>query len=187
MTLRITGGVHRGRRLRVLERAGLRPTSDRVRLALFSVLGSETLQGSRVVDLFAGTGVLGLETLSRGAAWCDFVDVDARRCRQIRETLTELALDDRAHVYEGRVEAILPTLKGGYDLALVDPPYETADWDGFMSPLGRADTMKDGGLVVVEHRHTTAAGKRFGRLSLDESRRYGDTAISIYEARAVIG
>ena len=100
MSTRITGGSERGRRLRSTKGAGLRPTSERVRAAIFSTIGHDAVDGTRVLDLYAGTGALGIEALSRGAAWADFVEVDTRRCQDIRETLRQMGLAGRA-MYTG--------------------------------------------------------------------------------------
>ncbi|MCH7626588.1 MAG: RsmD family RNA methyltransferase, partial [Chloroflexi bacterium] len=110
MTLRITGGELRGRRLKSAHGSGLRPTSERVRGAMFSIIGRDAVEGARVLDLYAGTGALGIEALSRGAAWADFVESGRGRCREIRDRLRELGLDDRSRVYAGRTLKVLGTL-----------------------------------------------------------------------------
>ena len=118
---RIAGGVLRGRRLRVARSKGLRPTSERVRAALFSILGAEAVEGARVLDLFAGTGALGMEALSRGAVRADFVEVHGGSCREIRRSLDELGLGETGRVRRGAVPRALDGLEGGYDLILAGP------------------------------------------------------------------
>ena len=118
---RIAGGVLRGRRLRVARSKGLRPTSERVRAALFSILGAEAVEGARVLDLFAGTGALGMEALSRGAARADFVEVHGGSCREIRRSLEEFGLGETGRVHRGAVPRALDGLEGGYDLILRGP------------------------------------------------------------------
>ena len=182
MTVRITGGVHRGRRLRLPRSANLRPTSDRVRSAVFSILGADSLQDTLTLDLYAGSGVLGLEALSRGAAGAVFVEADARRCRHIRDALGALGLADRGSVHNGRVERVLGTLTtGGFGVAFADPPYALTDWQPLMGLLNREGLLADGAVVVAEHRHDTGLADEYGGLALLTRRRYGDTAISIYE------
>ncbi len=184
MTVRITGGVHRGRRLRRPRSANLRPTSDRVRSAVFSILGADRLQDALALDLYAGSGVLGLEALSRGAAGAVFVEADARRCRHIRDALEALGLADRSSVHNGRVERVLGTLSGrGFGVAFADPPYALTDWQPLMGLLNRAGLLAEGAVVVAEHRHDTGLADEYGGLELLTRRRYGDTAISIYEKR----
>lgn len=181
MTVRITGGAHRGRRLRLPRSANLRPTSDRVRSAVFSILGADSLQGTLALDLYAGSGVLGLEALSRGAAGAVFVEADARRCRHIRDALAALGLADQGSVHNGRVERVLDTLTtDGFGIAFADPPYALTDWQPLMGLLNRVGLLADGAVVVAEHRHDTGLADEYGVLALLTRRRYGDTAISIY-------
>lgn len=180
MNIRLTGGTHRGRRLHPTRGTGLRPTSEKVRGAIFSILGLEAVEGARVLDLYAGTGVLGMEALSRGAASAEFVEVSARRAQQIRENLRELSMAERAKVYQARLPKALEKLPGGYNLVLADPPYDMDAWDTLMGQLSEAKLTTENSLVVAEHRHTTRLGERYGRLARVSSRRYGDTAVSIY-------
>lgn len=184
LTLRITGGSHRGRRLSLPRSADLRPTSDRVRSAIFSIIGTDAVQDVRVLDLYAGTGALGLEALSRGAAIADFVEVDARRCRRIRDALEMLLLGECGSVHNGRVERILESLRGCYRLVFADPPYDHSDWQGIMERLNRRGVLAAGGIVVAEHRHSTEMADEYDRLSLLTRRRYGDTSISMYREGA---
>lgn len=181
MTLRITGGEYRGRRFRLPRGADFRPTADRVKSAIFSILGTDAVRCARVLDLYAGSGALGLEALSRGAASVDFVETNARRCGHIRGALTALGLTERGVVHQGRVERIVESLTGGYGLVFADPPYAQDDWDRLMPTLNRKGMLADGGIVVAEHRHNLTMADEYGGLSLLTRRRYGDTAISMYE------
>ena len=187
MTLRITGGEHRGRRLRVSKSADLRPTSDRVRGAIFSILGPDLLKGVRVLDLYAGTGALGIEALSRGADWADFVEANGRRAQQLRDNLESLGLSGRAKVYTGKVEAVMEGLPGGYGLVLADPPYAVDNLTQLQELLNREGTLCDESVVVIEHRHDTELAEVHKRLKLVTRRRYGDTSVSIYGAGAMDG
>ena len=177
---RIAGGVLRGRRLRVARSKGLRPTSERVRAALFSILGAEAVEGARVLDLFAGTGALGMEALSRGAARADFVEVHGGSCREIRRSLEEFGLGETGRVHRGAVPRALDGLEGGYDLIFADPPYDLEDWRGLMERIGDGKLMSDAGLVAVEHSSRRPLERAYGRLVRSEHRTYGDTAISIF-------
>ncbi len=181
MSIRITSGAQKGRRLRAPRSAGLRPTSERVRGAIFSILGQEAVEGARVLDLYAGTGALGIEALSRGADWADFVEADARRCIQIRDNLRELGLAQRGHVYQSRVEKAITILTSPYDLVFIDPPYDLDPWDWLMNALSERGLVKANGLVVAEHSPRTSLASRYGRLVLETGRRYGDTSVSIYK------
>ena len=137
MTMRVTGGLLRGRRLRVAGSTRLRPTSDRVRGAIFSILGPDACVGAKVLDLYAGTGMLGIEALSRGAESAVFVEVDSTLVRRMRDNLREMSVNKRALVVRGRVERVLDDLDGGYDLVFADPPYRDEVWDELMDRLGK--------------------------------------------------
>ena len=165
----------------------LRPTSERVRGAIFSILGAQACQGARVLDLYAGSGALGMEALSRGAEWADFVEVNARLVRRIRENLGEMSLSGKGKVYQGTVERVLDILPGGYDMVFADPPYDMDEWDTLMGRLGAGDLIKEGGVVVVEHRYTTAPAESYNKLVQITGRRYGDTSVSVYRAGATNG
>ena len=187
MTTRITGGSLRGRKLRSSRSAGLRPTSERVRGAIFSILGQQAVEGARVLDLYAGTGSIGVEALSRGAAWADFVESDSRRSQEIRELLREVGMADRGRVHGARVERVLDVLEGGYGYAFADPPYDLDPWDFLMERLGRGNLLTDGARVVVGHRHSRRLADEYRGLALVTARRYGDSAIAVYEARRANG
>ncbi|MCH7625950.1 MAG: 16S rRNA (guanine(966)-N(2))-methyltransferase RsmD [Chloroflexi bacterium] len=180
MTLRITGGELRGRRLKSARGSGIRPTSERVRGAIFSIIGRDAVEGARVLDLYAGTGALGIEALSRGAAWADFVESGRARCREIRDRLRELGLDDRSRVYAGRTLKVLGTLSTAYDLVFADPPYELDEWESIICLLEARGLVSEGGQVIAEHRSGVNPAEGYGGLRLTTSRRYGDTAVSIY-------
>jgi len=182
MTTRITGGSHRGRRLRAPKTAGLRPTTERVRGAIFSVIGAGAVEGERVLDLFAGTGALGIEALSRGASGADFVEANGRLAKQLQGTLAELGLADRCRVHQRTVERAVTTLEGPYGLVFADPPYGSVDLEVLMGSLNEVSLVRRGGLVVVEHRSTESMANAYGRLVRIHDRRYGDTSVCIYSS-----
>ena len=180
--MRITGGAARGLRLVAPRLPNIRPTSDRVRSALFQLL-AKVLEGSIVLDLYAGTGALGIEALSRGAARVDFVERDHRICQVIERNIKSSGFADRGHLYRKRVEQALEFLSGPYNLALLDPPYDLEELPQTIEALNRPGLLQDGGLVVIEHRSKTALAERYGLLLREDLRRYGDTALSIYRMR----
>ena len=180
MGTRITGGRERGRRVRSTSKSGLRPTTERVRAAIFSMIGPDAVGEARVLDLYAGTGALGIEALSRGASWADFVEMHAGRCKDIRESLSQMDLADQAHVFRMKVERALDALRGGYDLVLVDPPYDTEPWEQVMERLQSARLLNEGALVIVEHYRASKLAERYGGLLRRTQRRHGDTSVSIY-------
>lgn len=176
--MRVIAGTHGGRRLQAPSGRDTRPTSDRVREALFSVLGD--VGGLRVLDLYAGSGALGIEALSRGAATCEFVDRAAPAITAIRRNLDALGIDAPAH----RRDALqaLSDASGraaAYDLVFLDPPYRHSP------ELGRALSDALPAVLAPGARVVTESDRR-SELALDLpstfERRYGDTLIRIHDA-----
>ena len=177
--MRITGGTARGLRLFAPRLSRVRPTSDRVRGALFQLVG-EAVVDAQVLDLYAGTGALGMEALSRGAARVDFVEQDPRLGHAIERNLESTGFADRGRVYRARVEQALAFLEGPYHLVLLDPPYDFPGLPQIVEALNRPGLLEKGGLVVVEHSRRVALVERYGALRKARQQRYGDTALSVY-------
>lgn len=157
--IRIIGGEHRRRQLKVLDRPGLRPTPDRVRETLFNWLAGD-LHGARVLDLFAGSGALGLEALSRGAAHCTFVEKDAAAARLLRENLQHLRLSERARVlHSDALTFCRQTPAQPYDGVFLDPPYASALLDQTLPILHQPGWLADEAWLFIEHsvQHTLDA------------------------------
>jgi 16S rRNA (guanine966-N2)-methyltransferase len=167
--MRVVAGELRGRRLLAPDGTDVRPTGDRVREAVFNALGSlEAVVEARVLDLFAGTGALGIEALSRGAAHVTFVEQARPALRTLEANLGALGLTDRARVVRGDALAVLPSLAGPFDLALVDPPYAFDGWDGLLAVLPVP-------LAVLESDREIAPPAGWGVL---RQRRYGGTVVT---------
>jgi len=147
-TIRIIGGEWRGRKLTVPALDGLRPTGDRVRETLFNWLSAEVV-GARCLDLFAGTGALGLEALSRGAAHCVFVDAAAVATRQLQDNLTLLQCD-RARICTADGLRQLERETGPFDIVFLDPPFALQLWQGALSALTHEELLSHEALVYVE-------------------------------------
>lgn len=181
--IRIIAGAHRGRRLTVPASVDVRPTADRVREALFSALGS--VEGARVVDLFAGSGALGLEALSRGAAHCLFVETDRRAAAAVRKNVAALGLEDRAEVWPTDYRRALRRLEAAgtrCELLFLDPPYRMlpAVLEDVARPLTAVLAVE--GTVVIEGPRSvtiTETGVAQAGLDLVFERRYGDTVVSM--------
>ena len=178
--MRITGGEARGIQLLVPRSPYFRPTSDRVRSALFQVV-SKLLIKARVLDLYAGSGSLGIEALSRGAEHADFVEQNPVLCRTIRDNLKKTTLDSKGEVRKLSVRKATSTLKGPYDLILLDPPYNRPDLDETMEKLGDSNLLASEGLVVLEHSKQQISQQSYGVLQKDSERRYGDTLLTFYK------
>ena len=180
--LRLTGGSLARRLIPVPDaarRGDLRPTSDKVREALFSILGSRMdVDGLDVADLCCGSGALGFEALSRGAARCTFVDVDKRTLDVVASSARELGVDDRCTFVCAPVQKALPG-RGPFHLAFFDPPYAMV----LDAPLRQvlAGALSPGGLLVVE-RAARGTDPAIEGLSLVDERRYGDTRLSFYSS-----
>jgi 16S rRNA (guanine966-N2)-methyltransferase len=184
--MRITGGVFRSRSLVAPRGTETRPTSDRVREALFSMLASdgvfEVEPGPRVLDLYAGSGALGLETLSRGASSAVFVEHARPAVAAIRDNVRALDVEGSVKIVPLRVDRALATLEGPFDLVLVDPPYADVRARDFIDLLGKAARLlAEGGILVLEHASTDEPETPRG-LVLDRRRRHGDTTLSIFRA-----
>lgn len=176
--VRLTGGAWRGRKLRVAP--GVRPTEGRVREALFSIWQAE-LPGSRFLDLFAGSGAVGLEALGRGAAALVLVEGDPRVHRALRDSLRQLAAPAAAHAYRLRLPAGLAVLRERerpFDLVFADPPYGYPQWDALLA--GLVPLVASGGSVCLEHAARDAAPTAPPALAAEGTRCYGESCLSFY-------
>ena len=159
---------------------GLRPTSGLVKNALFSMLGPDGVDGRRVLDLYAGAGGLGLEALRRGASSAEFVEINERRCRAIRSAASREGFAGRTRVYQGRVERVVKRLEGGYEVVFIDPPYADDPFAQVLGALGGRGVLAPGAVVFAEHDRRRELDDSYPGLQRESTRRYGDTAVSIY-------
>ena len=179
--MRIVGGSLGGRVLRAPRGAATRPTSEKVREAMFAIIGP--LAGDHVLDLFAGTGALGIEALSRGAAHATFVDAARPALAAIRDNLRELGLADRATVLAGDAVATAARHPGGpWRLVFVDPPYRSDLATRAVLALP-CERLAPGAVIVIEHDRHNAPPEALGSLLRTDQRRYGDTLISFFTPR----
>ena len=179
--LRVIGGYLSGRRFRVPP-GEVRPTSDRVRESLFGRLGD--LDGVRVLDLYAGSGALGIEAISRGAVEATFVEQDARTLGVLRANLAELGIDSIASVVAGDVPVAVRRLgraEERFDLVLIDPPYASEEPTRAFEALIGSEILLPGAMVVLERDRRHPSPHAEGLSALDE-RRYGDTVVSRFIA-----
>ena len=183
--MRIIGGAHRGRALASVGKgdaaAHLRPTGDRVRESLFNVLAGgygDPVCGARVLDIFAGTGALGLEALSRGAAWVSFVE-DGRKAQKIlTENITLLRAADQVQVIRRDARRLGANPDAGYDLVFLDPPYGKSLGEAAIAAALTGGWLAPDALVIWEESAAIAVPDG---LTLIETRTYGDTKISFLE------
>ena len=179
--MRVGGGESRGRRLKGAAAPGVRPTTERVRAAVFNILAADQYRDRRVLDLFAGTGSLGIEALSRGAAWADFVERDRRQCAIIRENLSATGYDGCTDVRQSDTMRAMPLLPGGYSLALLDPPYRMGAFHGVMEGIAsQPGLLTPDGMVVAGHSRQTELRAAYGSLRRVIYRQYGDNVVEFY-------
>jgi 16S rRNA (guanine966-N2)-methyltransferase len=190
--MRVIAGTAKGRTLVAPKGLATRPTTDKVREAIFSMLMAEGMRRAehneaesafpfpRVLDLYAGSGALGIEALSRGAEWVDFVDSSARARAAIQENLRRTGFVDRAAVHALRAEAAASTFRVPYDLILADPPYDDPSVLATLETIGSTTILERGGILVLEHARARALAPEAGNLHLMRSRYYGTTAVSLF-------
>ena len=177
--LRIIAGDLKGRKLQTPDWTGLRPTSDRLRETLFNVLGGD-LAGARVLDGFAGTGAVGIEAISRGAAGATFVDADSRATRLIEENLRRCGVSDRYAIIRARfADASRRLPPGSFDLVFLDPPYGPDVMIGALEAASPLVARPDG-LLVLEHARRDEAPARVASVSKTRDIFAGDSALSLY-------
>lgn len=182
--MRITGGRWRSRALKAPKGMATRPTSDRVREALFSMLVSDGLLGEdespRVLDLYAGSGALAFEALSRGACAAVLVESARDAVAAIRENTVALGAESEVRLFDTKVDRALPKIDGPFGVVFLDPPYADVVTKAFADVLvAAAVLLAPGGALVLEHGSSDEPPAIAG-LRLDRSRRYGDTALTLY-------
>lgn len=181
--MRIVGGEARGRTLRAVPGRGTRPTADRVRQSLFDALG-QRMDGLRVLDLYAGTGALALEALSRGAAHAVLVESDPRACEVIAGNLHALKYQDRSRLLRARLPEALHGLRGErFDLVFSDPPYALRAAQATLDALVADDLLAAGARVVLEMDRREPAPVPPPPLAPSDERRYGDTRVLVLSAK----
>ena len=176
--MRVITGTARGRRLKELQGMETRPTTDKVKESLFSIIQFD-IEGRRVLDLFAGTGQLGIEALSRGAAEAVFVDRRPDAVRLVQENLALCGFTDRARVKSGDA---LAYLKSGekFDLIFLDPPYETELLETAIAHIARHDLLNVHGMMIAEHPADKVLPALSAPYRMGRTYRYGKIAVTIY-------
>ena len=180
--MRVISGVARGRRLRVPKNQSLtRPMADKIREALFSSLASFGVMPERILDLYAGSGAIGIEALSRGGSWADFVDRNRQACLTIRDNLQSTGFKDLGRTYQMAVDAYLRQVNEAYDFVSVDPPYADPDILETLETLSCSNAVADGTIVVLGHWPRLEIPEQVGRLTTLRDRCHGDSCFSIFE------
>jgi len=182
--MRVTGGKVKGTRLKTLPRHSIRPTTSVVRQAIFSLLENRTANWRQVLDLYAGSGALGIEALSRRAEWVDFVDHRRTCCDLIRTNLEKIGRLQQAHIYCCSVNKALAFLNSSYDIIFIDPPYSNASTNNLLVNLAESNLLVENSTIVLCHANRFPLNSDYAGLHLVKQRRYGDTFIFIYQKEA---
>ncbi len=180
--MRVTGGTGRGRRLKAPAGSRVRPTSDKVKQALFNILGDRVADAS-FLDLFAGAGGIGIEALSRGAGRVVFVDASRSSLDLVNQNIGQTGFEERSHAVLAKVESFLKKPSGPYDIVFLDPPYEE-EMRPLLELVAGSGILKPGSIVIAEHfkKQTSPAGA--GGLTLYREAKYGDTVLAFYGFRS---
>lgn len=181
--MRVIAGERGGFRLKGPPGPGTRPMTDKIKGALFSVLGSLGVEPDRVLDLYAGTGGLGIEALSRGATWAEFVEQNPAAAAVIRHNLAHTRYEDAARVHLTSVASFVGRGEGPYDLIVMDPPYADPQIVPTLERIGRSSLVQSGTVVAVGHSPRVPLPDAAGRLIRLRHRCHGDSCFSIYEAQ----
>ncbi|MBO5917698.1 MAG: 16S rRNA (guanine(966)-N(2))-methyltransferase RsmD [Oscillospiraceae bacterium] len=185
--MRVISGTARGRRLKELPGMDTRPTTDKVKESLFNIIQFD-IEGRRVLDLFGGTGQLGIEALSRGAAHCTFVELSRPAAALIRENLNSVGFAGAAAVHQGDALAFLSSCREKFDLILLDPPYQSELLENCLQIITKFDILAEHGIMVCESAAETQLpapelpyekGReyRYGKIKLTAYRRHGSVQL----------
>ncbi|MFC1985615.1 16S rRNA (guanine(966)-N(2))-methyltransferase RsmD [Chloroflexota bacterium] len=177
--MRVIAGKAKGHRLKV-PKGPTRPATDLVRGAIFSILENATDHWEQVLDLFSGSGALGIEALSGGAGWVDFVEREPRCCAIIKENLEKTKLAAQAHVYCCSVTKALSFLDKEYNIILMDPPYSDSSIGTLLTQLATSKLVGAETTLVVTHSPHLPLDSTYVPLNLVKEHRHGDSCISVY-------
>lgn len=177
--MRVITGTARGTQLKTPEGMVTRPTTDRVKEAMFSIIHFD-VPGARVLDLFGGTGQLGIEALSRGAKTAVFVDAGEPACRLIRENLRRTRLEGQGRVVRSDYLAYLSRCKEQFDIILLDPPYAEVFLENALKKITEIDILSENGIIVTERPLGKELPWEFEGLDRSRDYKYGNTLLTIY-------
>lgn len=179
--MRIIAGDYKGRKLEAPYGNDIRPTTDKVKEAIFSILMPYT-EDAVFVDLFSGTGGLGLEALSRGAKLCYFCDKDRSAISLIKGNIEKCGAEEYSKVVQGDYMKLLHRLEGEkVDVILMDPPYDSGLYEKALNAIDSLDLLGDEGIIVAEHPKDITLPESVGKLGMTKERSYGKVILSIYQ------
>jgi len=179
--MRIIAGKAKGHQIKAPKRRATRPATDLVRGAIFSILETMVSNWGQVLDLFAGSGALGIEALSRGAGWVDFVEHSPQCCGIIKQNLEKTKFTAQAHIYCCSVAKALAFLDKEYNIILMDPPYSDSSIRSLITQLATSKLMGENSIVVVTHSPHSPLEPAYATLRLLKEHRHGDSCIALYQ------
>ena len=180
--MRVIAGEFRGRRLDPIEGTDIRPTSDRVKESLFNILGDAVVD-SVFLDLFSGTGGVGIEALSRGAKHVVFIDTSLKSIKVLQGNLNHLNIKDNVEVFQKEYTTAISKLykyNKQFDIIFIDPPYSIGMAQNVLELLDKNPIFSQSGLIIVEHDSKDEMPRRIGKLYLHRIKQYGNTSLSFY-------
>ena len=179
--MRVITGKAKGHKLKAPGGTTTRPATDLVRGAIFSILATMTDDWTTVLDLFSGSGALGIEALSRGAGWVDFVERKPRCCDIIRDNLEKTKLAEQSHVYCCGVSKALSFLDKEYNIILMDPPYSNSSIGDVITQLATSRLVGANSVVIITHSPHLPLNSTYAALNLIKEHRHGDSCIAVYQ------
>ena len=177
--MRVITGSARGAKLKTLEGLATRPTSDRVKEAIFNIIQFD-IQGRRVLDLFGGSGQLAIEALSRGADYAVIVDQSAEAVKVIKDNLKKTKFDQQASVFQRDYLRYLSTAREKFDLIFLDPPYAEKSLENALQKISEIDILSEGGIIICERPKDKVMPPEVGGLLCSRDYNYGKTAVNLY-------
>ena len=177
--MRVITGSARGAKLKTLEGLETRPTSDRVKEAIFNIIQFD-VEGRRVLDLFAGCGQMAIEALSRGASHAVLVDRNAEAVKVIRENVKKVRFEDRTTILHSDYLRYLSTCREKFDIIFLDPPYAETFLENALQKISEIDILSEGGIIVCERSREKRIPSRIGDLICSKDYCYGKTAVNLF-------
>lgn len=179
--MRIIAGKAKGHHIKAPKRTATRPATGLVRGAIFAILENMADDWTYLLDLFSGSGALGIEALSRGAGWVDFVEHSPQCCAIIKQNLEKTKLEAQAHIYCCNVARAIQFLDKEYGIILIDPPYSDSSIGNLVSQLAQSKLVGSKTIVVVTHSPRLTLEPTYASLKLIKEHRHGDSCIAIYK------
>lgn len=181
--MRVIAGEYKGRKLQAPRNNDVRPTTDKVKEAMFSIL-MPYLEGASCLDLFAGTGGLGLEALSRGAEYCLFCDRERESIALVKENIRLCQAEKKSRVIFGDYMKALEKADRKFDIIILDPPYSSGIYEKCLTSIDKLDLLTDEGIIIAEHEKYADLPESTGNLVMLKEKRYGKTLLTLYACGA---